>query len=151
MAERGPVSENTRRAQQLLLAGLAGGHAAALTAVGLFWALAGPQAGATAAIGAVVTLAFYTIALGVQIAVADAAPKVVMAAWFASYVVRVTLLGLGLAAILAHSERWEWLDPVALFTATIVTVMGWLGVELSVYARMRILAFDSPESRQGEM
>lgn len=151
MAERARVSENTRRAQHLLVAGLAGGHAAALTVVGLFWALAGPESGATAAIGAAVTIAFYTIALGVQIAVADAAPKVVMGAWFASYVTRVTLLGLGLAAVLANSERWEWLDPVALFAATVGTVMGWLGVELWTYSRMRVPVYDPPDNRSGEM
>ena len=151
MAERAPVSENTRRAQRLLIAGLAGGHVAGLTVVGLFWALAGPESGATAAIGAVVTIAFYTIALGVQIAVADASPKIVMVAWFASYVIRVTLFGLGLATVLANSERWEWLDPVALFAATVVTVMGWLGVELWTYSRMRVPVYDEPIPRRGEM
>ena len=65
--ERRPISENTRRAQQLLVAGLVGGHMAGLTVVGLFLALGGTNAGATAAIGAAVVLAFYTIALGVQL------------------------------------------------------------------------------------
>ncbi|HHU40461.1 MAG TPA: hypothetical protein GXZ45_14420 [Propionibacterium sp.] len=140
--ERRPISENTRRAQQLLVAGLVGGHMAGLTVVGLFLALGGTNAGATAAIGAAVVLAFYTIALGVQLAVADAAPKVVLFAWFASYVTRVSILGLGLAAVLANAERWAWLDPVALFVSTIVTVMGWLGLELWRFSRMRVLVYD---------
>jgi hypothetical protein len=107
-----------------------GGHVAALTVVGLFLGLGGTHAGATAAIGAAVTIAFYTIALGVQLAVADASPKVVLFAWFASYVTRVSLLGLALAAVLANAERWAWLDPVALFVSTIATVLGWLALEL---------------------
>ncbi|MDO5534034.1 MAG: hypothetical protein Q4F65_05230 [Propionibacteriaceae bacterium] len=144
MAERRPLSPDAQRARQLLLAGLAGGHAAALTAVGLLWALRGAEAGATGAIGAAATLAFYTIALAVQLAVADAAPKVVLFAWFASYVTRVSLLGVGLAAVLANAERWAWLDPVALFVATISTVGGWLGLELFTYSRMRVPVYDDP-------
>lgn len=141
---RRPMSENTRRAQQLLVAGLVGGHVAGLTVVGLFLALRGPTAGATAAIGAAVTVAFYTIALAVQMAVADAAPKVVLFAWFASYVTRVSILGLGLAAVLANAERWAWLDPVALFVSIIATVMGWLGLELWAFSRMRVPVYDEP-------
>jgi len=143
-APRRPIIENTRRAQELLVAGLVGGHVAALTVVGLFLALGGTQSAATAAIGAAVTIAFYTIALGVQLAVADASPKVVLFAWFASYVTRVSLLGLGLAAVLANAERWAWLDPVALFVSTIATVMGWLALELWRFSRMRVLVYDEP-------
>lgn len=146
---RRPISESTRRAQQLLVAGLVGGHVAALTVVGLFLALGGPNAGATAAIGAAVTIVFYTIALGVQLAVADASPKVVLFAWFASYVTRVSILGVGLAAVLANAERWSWLDPVALFVSTIATVMGWLGLELWAYSRMRVPVYDDPSEISG--
>ncbi len=140
---RRPMSESSRRAQQLLVAGLVGGHVAGLTVVGLFLALRGANAGATAAIGAAVTIAFYTIALAVQLAVADASPKVVLFAWFASYVTRVSILGLGLAAVLANAERWAWLDPVALFVSTIATVMGWLGLELWAFSRMRVPVYDN--------
>ncbi len=141
---RRPVSPHVRRAQQLLQAGLVGGHVAALTIVGLFLALSGPNAAATTAIGAVVTIAFYTIALAVQMAVADASPKVVLFAWFASYVTRVSLLGVGLAAVLANAERWAWLDPVALFVSVVGTVLGWLACELFVYSRMRVPVYDDP-------
>ena len=144
MAERGKPSDNVLRAQRLLVAGLVGGHIAAFTSVGLFWALAGADAGITAAIAAAATIAFYAIALGAQVIVADAAPKVVLFAWFASYVTRVSLLGLGLAAVLANAERWAWLDPVALFVSTIATVMGWLALELWRFSCMRVLVYDEP-------
>lgn len=144
MSGRRP-SESSRRAQQLLLGGLAGGHAAAFAAVGLFWALRGAQAGASAAIAAAVTLAFYTIALAVQVAVADAAPSTVLAASLASYVARVSVLGVALAAVLANAQRWEWLDPVALAVTTIAVVLGWLICEVWTFSRLRIPAFDPPE------
>lgn len=141
---RRALSPNVRRAQHLLQAGLVGAHVAAFPIVGLFLALSGTDAAATAAIGAAVTVAFYTIALAVQVVVADASPKVVLFAWFASYVTRVSLLGLGLAAVLAHADRWAWLDPVALFVSVVGTVMGWLGLELWVYSRMRVPVYDDP-------
>lgn len=143
------MSENTRRALQLLIAGLVGGHVVALTVVGLLLALRGTEAGATAAVGAGVTIAFYTIALAVQVEVADASPKVVLFAWFASYVTRVSILGLGLAAVLANAERWSWLDPVALFVSTVATVMGWLGLELWTFSRMRVPVYDEPSEISG--
>lgn len=132
------------RAQRLLIGGLAGGHIGAFGAVGLFWALRGNEAGASAAIAAAVTLAFYTIALGVQIVVADAAPSLVLAASMASYVARVSVLGVLLAAVLANAERWAWLDPLALAVTTIAVVLGWLICEVWTYSRLRIPAFDPP-------
>lgn len=144
MAEKRKISDSTRRAQQLLIAGLVGGHAAALTVVGLMLVFRGPDAAATAAIGAAVAIAFYTIALGVQVAVADAPAKVVFVAWFASYAARVSLLGIALAAVLAQADRWVWLDPVALFAGTVGTVLGWLGLEVWRFTRLRIPVYDSP-------
>lgn len=127
------------------MGGLIGGHAAALTVVGAFWVLSGPYAAASAAIASAATIAFYTIALGVQVAVADAAAKTVLVAWLASYLARVTVLGLALAATLANADRWAWLDPVALVVATIAVVLGWIGFELAAYARLRIPVFDATD------
>lgn len=147
MAERKKVSDNVVRAQRLLQGGLVGGHVAALTAVGLFWALSGPDSGATAAIAAAATIAFYAVALGAQLMVADAAPKVVLFAWLASYLARITVLGLALAIILTQADRFAWLDPIALVVTTIVTVLGWLGFELYAYSKLRIPVFDAPPER----
>lgn len=149
MAERKPPSDNVLRAQRLLIAGLVGGHVAAFTAVGLFWAFAGPDAGVTAAIAAAATIAFYAIALASQLIVADAAPKVVLFAWLASYLLRVTVLGLALAFTLTQAERFAWLDPVALVVTTIAVVLGWLGFELHAYSKLRIPVFDPPEASGG--
>ncbi|HRL48429.1 MAG TPA: hypothetical protein PLK46_06665 [Propioniciclava sp.] len=144
MAERGKPSDNVLRAQRLLVAGLVGGHIAAFTSVGLFWALAGADAGITAAIAAAATIAFYAIALGAQVIVADAAPKVVLFAWLASYLARVTVLGLALAVTLTQAQRFTWLDPIALVVTTIAVVLGWICFELYAYSRLRIPVFDPP-------
>ncbi|RXW33303.1 hypothetical protein [Propioniciclava flava] len=149
MRERKAPSAQVVRAQRLLVGGLIGGHAAALTAVGLMWALRGANAGATSAIAAAVTLAFYTVALGAQVMVADAAPKVVLFAWLASYLARVTVLGLALAVTLTQADRFAWLDPVALVVTTIAVVLGWIGFELHAYSKLRIPVFDPPDSSPG--
>lgn len=146
---RRPMSDNARRAQKLLVGGLVGGHAAALVVVAAFWLLSGPTAAASAAIACVITLAFYTIALGVQVAVADAPPKTVLVAWLGSYLSRVTVLGLLLALTLTNAARWPWLDPVAVVVGTIGVVLGWLGNELRAYSKLRIPVFDPPPSHDG--
>lgn len=138
------ASVEAQRAQKLLVAGLVGGHAAAFTVVGLFWALAGTEAAASAAIAAAVTLAFYTIALAVQVAVANARPKTVLVASLASYISRVSVLGLLLALAVSQADRWSWLDPVALVVSTIAVVLGWLGFELHAFSKLRIPAYDLP-------
>lgn len=140
-ARRGP-SANTRRAQRLLMAGVAGGHAALLACVVAF-ALAGGWPGAlSAAIAGVVTIAFFTIGQAVQVVVADAPARRVLIASLASYVLRVTVLGLLLALALDNADRVAWLDPVAVAATTIAVVIGWLAVELWVYSRMRIPVYD---------
>lgn len=136
------ASVEAQRAQKLLVAGLVGGHAAAFTVVGLFWALAGTEAAASAAIAAAVTLAFYTIALAVQVVVANARPKTVLVASLASYISRVSVLGLLLALAVSQADRWSWLDPVALVVSTIAVVLGWLGFELHAFSKLRIPAYD---------
>ena len=149
MADRRPPSPHVERALTLLQAGLVGGHVAGLTAVGLFWAIGGTEAGITAAIAAAATIAFYAIALGAQLMVADAPPKVVLFAWLASYLLRVTVLGLALAVTLTQAERFAWLDPIALVVTTIAVVLGWLGFELYAYSKLRIPVFDPPEVSSG--
>jgi hypothetical protein len=140
-ARRGP-SANTRRAQRLLMAGVAGGHAALLACVVAF-ALAGGWPGAlSAAIAGVVTIAFFTIGQAVQVVVADAPARRILIASLASYVLRVTVLGLLLALALDNADWVAWLDPVAVAATTIAVVIGWLAVELWVYSRMRIPVYD---------
>jgi hypothetical protein len=114
MAERARPSATTCGGRSACWSpGWSGGHVAA-DGRGAVLGARRPRRRRTAAIAAAVTIAFYTIALGVQIAVADAAPKVVLFAWLASYVTRVTVLGLGAwqrsprPSASPGSIRWRW-------------------------------------------
>lgn len=144
-ATRRRPSANVRRARTLLLGSALGGHVAALIAVGGFLVARGPVAGAWAALAAVVTLAFNIIGQGVQVAVADAPARTVFVAAMASYVLRVTVLGLLLQVVVINADRFASLDPVALVVTTIAVVIGWLGTEFWVYSRLRIPVYDEPE------
>ncbi|MDR1712069.1 MAG: hypothetical protein LBR58_09510 [Propionibacteriaceae bacterium] len=137
------VSAHSQRARKLLFGGLCGGHIAALACVCVFGILGGLVAGVSAAIFAAVTLLFFTIGQAVQVIVADADPRVVLFASLASYIARVTVLGLLLLAALNNRDVLG-LDPPAVIITTFVVVVGWLAAEFWVFARLRIPAFDSP-------
>jgi hypothetical protein len=149
-ADRPPARQpgaNQLRARRLLLGGLAGGHLTAVVAVVACWVAGGLLAGVSAALGAFVTLAFFTIGQGVQVLVAEAPPKQVLLAALASYGVRVSALGLLLMLALAHPERLGALQPVPVVIGTIAVVVGWLAGEIRVHSRLRIPVFDSNDAR----
>lgn len=146
MSERTPrrPSAAVRRARALLVGSAVGGHVAAVVCVVAFLAARGPAAGAWSALAAAVTLAFNAIGQGVQVAVADAPAKTVLVAALASYVLRVTVLGLLLQVVVMNAERFVALDPVAVVVSTIAVVVAWLGTEFWVYSRLRIPVYDEP-------
>lgn len=139
------TSDNVLRARRLLAGSAAGGHAGALVVVAVFWLLEGPASGISAALAAVVTLAFNMIGLGVQVLVADAPTKTVMIAALASYGLRVSVLGMVLMVVLSNADRFALLDPVAVVVATTVVVFTWLAAEFWTFSRLRIPAFDPPQ------
>lgn len=114
-------------------------------AVVAFLLARGPASGVSAAVAAGATLVFYTIGLAVQVAVADAAPKRVLGASMASYLLRVSVFGVLLGLALAHADAVAWVDKVAVVVATIATVIGWLAAEAWVHAHLRIPVYDTED------
>ncbi|WP_342371683.1 hypothetical protein PCC79_09575 [Propioniciclava soli] len=139
-----PMSPAARRAQRLLVGGLAGGHLVALAVVAGFAVAGGASAAASALLGAGATLVFYTVGLGVQVAVADAPPRTVLWASLASYVLRVSVFGLLLGVALTRVDALAWVDDVALVVGTIGALLGWLVAEVWVYSRLRIPTYHEP-------
>lgn len=64
----------------------------------------------------------------------------------ASYVLRVTLLGLLLQVTVINAHRFIALDPIALVVTTIAVVVAWLSTEFWVYSRLRIPVYDEPDA-----
>lgn len=142
-------SANVERARRLLAAGAAGGHLVLLVVVAIFALTGGVRAAVSAAVAGIVTIAFFTIGQAVQVMVADAPAKKVMIVSLASYGGRVSILGLLLILALDNAERVEFMDPVAIFVATIAVVFGWLAAEFRAYAGLRIPIYDEPEDMSG--
>lgn len=131
------------RARTLLVAGLLGGHVAAILVVVLSGMLQGPRAAASAAIAAVVTIAFFAIGQGVQVIYANADPRRVLVAALLSYFLRVGVLGSLLAIAMRSARVAAALSPEAIFAGAVVTLLGWLTVELVAWKRLRIPVYDT--------
>jgi len=133
------------RAIRLLNGGLLGGHVALVICAATFGLLSGPYGLLWAVLSGLVTVVFFTVGQGVQVLVADADPKVVFAAAMTSYVLRVA----GLAGLLVWAQAWRGrligLDPAALAVTAIAVVIGWIGMEIFVFTRLRIPSFDPPD------
>ncbi len=138
-------SPNVLRARRLLVAGAAGGHIALVICVVVFGLVGGLAGGVSSALAGILTIAFFTIGQAVQVIVADADPRTVLAAALASYIGRVVGLGALLAAALANADRLTAMDPTAVAVTTIAVVLGWLGMEIRAFSRLRMPVFDESE------
>jgi hypothetical protein len=130
---------------RLLNAGLIGGHLALLLCAVAFAVVRGRDAALWSVLSGLVTVVFFTIGQGIQVLVADSDTKVVFAASLTSYVLRAGALAALLAWSQAWSERLAGLDPIAVASTAIAVVIGWLGVEIFVFTRLRIPSFDPPD------
>jgi hypothetical protein len=60
-----------------------------------------------------------------------------------SYTARVVILGLILVLYDRYHDAWPTLAPIAIFVTTMAVVAGWLVVEVFVFSRLRIGAYDT--------
>lgn len=139
-------SPNRTRAAQLLVGGLIGWHVGLATAVGVGILLGGTVGLLSAVIGAALTLIYYAIGQGVQVQYADAEPRVLRTASVGSYLVRVVALGAVLAAALQWPSILASIDTRALFAGIVLGVLGWLTGLILRFRKLRIPAFDPPDS-----
>lgn len=131
------------RARKLLLGGLVGGVGAAVLSMVLFTILDGTRGLASAALASAMVLFFYGVGQLVMVAFADAGARTLLAVSMASYTGRVVVLGLVLLLYNKHKEAFPELWPMAIFVTTIAVVVGWIAVEIWVFSRLRIGAYDT--------
>jgi hypothetical protein len=79
---------------------------------------------------------------------ADAEPKLLRTASVWSYLMRVAALGAVLWATLQWPSVLASLDTRALFAGIVLGVLGWLTGLVVRFRKLRIPAFDEPESTQ---
>ena len=97
----------------------------------------------SAALAAAMVLFFYGVGQYVMVLFADAGARTLLAVSMCSYTARVVILGLVLVLYNAHHEAWPTLTPMVIFLTTIIVVAGWLAVEVFVFSRLRIGAYDT--------
>lgn len=138
-AERSPTSGDAF-GQLLRGSVLPTGVAGALSVlVGL---LSGPRAAWSAAFGALLVIAFFSLTLLVMRRTADLPPTAVMMVVMATYMVKV--LGLGVVMLLLRDVTW--LSGYAVGVTITVCTLVWLFFEMRSYRRLRIFAYD-PQDR----
>jgi hypothetical protein len=131
------------RARKLLLGGLVGGVTAALLSLVGFGLGYGWSGFISAALAAAMVLFFYGVGQYVMVLFADAGARTLLMVSMTSYTARVVILGLVLLLYSKYHEVWPTLRPMAIFVTTIAVVAGWLIVEVFVFSRLRIGAYDT--------
>ena len=140
-AASGP-SIHVIRARKLLLGGAVGGVAAALVSLAGFGIGYGRSGLISAALAAAMVCSSTGLGQYVMVRFADAGPYAA-GGLDVSYTARVVILGLVLLLYNKHHDVWPTLRPMAIFITTIAVVAGWLIVEIFVFSRLRIGAYDT--------
>jgi hypothetical protein len=131
------------RARKLLLGGAAGGLTASVMCLIGFTIAYGTSGLISAGLAAAMVLFFYGVGQYVMVLLADAGARTLLLVSMSSYTARVVILGLVLVLYNAHHEVWPTLIPMAIFVTTIIVVAGLLIVEIFVFSRLRIGAYDT--------
>ncbi len=148
----GGPSIHVRRARKLLLGGAVGGVSAAVLCTVGFGIGYGLDGVLSALLAAGMVLFFYGVGQYVMVLFADAGARTLLVVSMSSYTARVVALGLLLVIYNRYHASWPSLVPMAVFVTTIAVVAGWLAVEVFVFSRLRIGAFDTeyePPSNRG--
>lgn len=131
------------RARRLLWAGVLGGVTATVVCLVVFGLLDGVPGLVSAGLAAAMVLFFYVVGQLVMVAFADAGARTLLAVSMTSYTGRVVALGLVLLLYNRYQRSWPTLEPMVIFFTTIAVVIGWLAVEIFVFSRLRIGAYDT--------
>jgi hypothetical protein len=151
-AAAGP-SIHVVRARKLLVGGATGGIVATVACLVGFGLGYGAGGLLSAALAAAMVLFFYAFGQYVMVRFADAGARTLLLVALCSYTARVVVLGLVLLLYNENAEAWSGLRPTAVFLTTVAVVAGWLLVEVWVFSRLRIGAYDAeyvPPSQAGE-
>jgi hypothetical protein len=138
------ATTNRARAWRLFAGGVLGGVLAWILALPSCLIAFGPQVWPIVVLAGAGALLFFVLGQLVQVLFAEAQPVAVMMAGLTSYVVRVG--GLAGLAYLA-TDLVPQLNTGALVVTLVSVVIGWLSVEIWVFSRLRIPAFDSPQAK----
>lgn len=135
-----PTGAATAYARHLLVAGLVGGHVGLVGSTAVFGAVGGLEAAASAAVGSVIALLFFSLGQAVVLRYAERLGSGLLVAGLASYGVRVS--GLAGALVVYEGAGIDVLDRTATALGLVVTVLLWTTAEVVAFAKMRMPVYD---------
>lgn len=135
-----PTGAATAYTRRLLFTGLAGGHLGLLGSAAVAGFVGGAVAAASAAVGSVLAILFFSLGQAVVLRYAEREGSALLVAALGSYGLRIA----GLAGALAVYEAsgFDLLDRMATSLAVVVTVLLWTTAEVVAFARMRMPVYD---------
>lgn len=135
-----PTGAATAYARHLLVAGLVGGHVGLVASTVVFGVLGGLESAASAAVGSVIALLFFSLGQAVVLRYAERLGSGLLIAGLASYGVRVS--GLAGALVVYEGAGIDVLDRTATALGLVVTVLLWTTAEVVAFAKMRMPVYD---------
>lgn len=136
----GPAS---RRAREMMVGGLAGGHLAGLLVIGGALGFGGRGAAVTAALGFAAVVIFYSVGQAIEVVAAELPDLQGMGLVLVSYAVRVVGIAAGLWFILDLPAIRPVLREGWLLLSVVATVLAWVTGVVVVASRQRYPVYDS--------
>lgn len=135
------------RARRLLVGGMVGTHLVALPVLLGFTVADGARGLVSGLFGLALVVFFHAVGQATQIRFAGSDPRVLMRASLLSYAMRTALLGLAVIGwVNLPAEAQTRVNPMALATVAAAAVVGWMLGLVRTYSRLRIPAYDEPDS-----
>lgn len=126
--------------RRLLVVGMLGGQVGLIGSTVVLGIARGGVAAASAAVGAVIAILFFSLGQAVVLRYAERQGSALLAAALASYGIRVS--GLAGAIALYEASGSVLLDRTATALGIVATVLLWTTAEVVAFARMRIPVYD---------
>lgn len=143
MARQRTVTAATRRAKEMMVGGLVGGHVVGLTIIGLALALGGGGAALTAALGFAAVVIFYSIGQAIEVVASELEPFQGLGLVMVSYGVRVVGIAAGLWALLSLPAVAPHVAKGWLLLSVTGTVLAWVIGVVFVASRQHVPVYDT--------
>ncbi|WP_296141287.1 hypothetical protein [uncultured Tessaracoccus sp.] len=141
---RARVTAATRRAKEMMLGGLVGGHLAGLLVIALALVVDGPDGLLTAILGFAAVVVFYAVGQWLEVIATELPAMQGLALVLVGYAVRVIGIAAGLWAILTLDAVAPRVRDGWLVASVVGTVIAWVAGVVVVASRQRVPIYDEP-------
>lgn len=136
------VTAATKRAKEMMLGGVVGGHVAGFTVMGLALGIDGADGLISAALAFAAAVLFYAIGQWLEVIATEVDPVQGMGLVLASYGIRVVGIAAGLWWILSTPQIAPRVIGGWLVASMAATVLAWVAGVVLVASRQRVPVYD---------